>query len=718
MKASEVLRRYAAGERNFRQTNLRGQFFEGENLSGVDFSRADIRGSNFNNAILKEADFTEAQAGVQKRWLIGQLITVSWLSIVFNFTSIAVNRSFIDYFAASKEIQQQVVVINGVMLLINGILVFTIVRQGFASTTARAVSLLGVLVSTGLFTVVGENTGKGLLGLIGFIIVFSGVAISRWLIAAIAATTTVVIAIASIVSIGVLGGASLVDGYIEYHLLKKVIREDLLSNSGDELSIIAMILTGLVLYVTVCISMKDKKFIWISDLLKAFAGSGGTTFCGADLTDANFSSAILKNTNFNSAEYDETILMRVRWQNVQGLDSSQLGNSNLANSAIRNLLVTHNGCQKTYVNANLQSANLNGVNLNEANLQGAILSDATLHHAELRNANLTEVQALRTNFSDAYLTGACLEAWNIDHTTNLQNVDCQYVYLLQNQQERRPSSGDFAPGEFTKLFQEALSTVDLIFQNGVDWRAFVTAFQQVQVKNEDTLLEIQSIENKGDGVVVVRVSVPSDTSKEKIHSEFNQQYDPALKALEARYQAELQAKDGEITRYREDSANMWEVIKLQAKKPIYVQAIAQAKTMNDSTDQSQIFNVGGDFNIDATNAVVNLRDISGTVTNAIKQLPESSDPDQPDLKQLLMQLKEAIAVDADLPDIDKADLLEQVQLLAEAKQTEEPAKKEGLARKAKKMFGATLKSLPDTAKIVESCNKPLPLILKALGLSM
>ena len=56
--------------------------------------------------------------------------------------------------------------------------------------------------------------------------------------------------------------------------------------------------------------------------------------------------------------------------------------------------------------------------------------------------------------------------------------------------------------------------------------------------------------------------------------------------------------------------------------------------------------------------------------------------------------------------------------MVEAKQTEEPAKKEGLARKAKKMFEATLKSLPDTAKIVESCSKLLPLILKALGLAV
>ncbi|MGA7934154.1 MAG: pentapeptide repeat-containing protein, partial [Kovacikia sp.] len=382
-------------------------------------------------------------------------------------------------------------------------------------------------------------------------------------------------------------------------------------------------------------------------------------------------------------------------------------------------LVTRNGSKKSYVEANLRGANLNGVDLKEANLKWADLSEAILRHADLRGADLTETLVLGTDFTGASLTGACLEGWNIDDTTNLENVDCQFVYLKRNQQERRPSSGDFAPGEFTKLFQEVLSTVDLIFRNGVDWKAFVAAFKQVQVENENTPLEIQSIENKGDGVVVVRVSVPPETNKEKIHSEFNQQYDLALKALEAKYRAELQAKEGEIAIYREQSGNMWGVINSLANRPINVQAISEAKAMNDSTDSSrkiEIGNIGGDFH--ASGQALNLGDISGTVTNTINQLPDAAEPGQPNLKQLLMELQAAIATDTDLPDTDKADLLEQVQNLAEAKQTEEPAKKEGLVRKAKKMFDATLSNLPETAKIAEACSKLLPLILKVLGFAV
>jgi hypothetical protein len=115
---------------------------------------------------------------------------------------------------------------------------------------------------------------------------------------------------------------------------------------------------------------------------------------------------------------------------------------------------------------------------------------------------------------------------------------------------------------------------------------------------------------------------------------------------------------------------------------------------------------------------LNLQSVSRIVTTTINQLPDSADRTQPTLKELLTQLQQAIESEAELPDVDKADLLEQVKVLAEVLQTQEPAQKEGMARRAKKLFEATLKSLPDTAKIVEACSKVLPLILKALGLSV
>lgn len=98
------------------------------------------------------------------------------------------------------------------------------------------------------------------------------------------------------------------------------------------------------------------------------------------------------------------------------------------------------------------------------------------------------------------------------------------------------------------------------------------------------------------------------------------------------------------------------------------------------------------------------------------QLPSSLDPTQPGIKELLIQLQQAVDEDTDLAPEDKADLLEQVKVLAEAEQTPESEKKKGLVRTARKIFDATLKSLPSTANIIEACSKLLPLILKALGL--
>lgn len=213
---------------------------------------------------------------------------------------------------------------------------------------------------------------------------------------------------------------------------------------------------------------------------------------------------------------------------------------------IATLLTTRNGKDGSFVKVNLKGAKLQGVNLSGADLTEADLSEADLRYADLTNAILTKTQAVSADFTGAMLTGACIENWNIDSKTSLEEVICEYVYLKTDYEERRPSSGMFKAGEFNKFFQKLTETVELIFQNGVDWQAFVYSFKNTQNQNEDVQLNVQSIENKGDGVLVIRIRVSLDADKTKIHSDFTQSYEFLHKKLEAQYQARLVDKDKHI----------------------------------------------------------------------------------------------------------------------------------------------------------------------------
>ncbi len=79
---------------------------------------------------------------------------------------------------------------------------------------------------------------------------------------------------------------------------------------------------------------------------------------------------------------------------------------------------------------------------------------ADLIGANLSGAKLIRTQALKTNFEEATLTGACIQDWNINGETNLNCTTCLYIYLQEYQQDRRPYVGEFLPQEFTQLFQE------------------------------------------------------------------------------------------------------------------------------------------------------------------------------------------------------------------------------------------------------------------------
>ena len=340
----------------------------------------------------------------------------------------------------------------------------------------------------------------------------------------------------------------------------------------------------------------------------------GCNFSGANLSGANLSSADLRDSNFVQADLSGTNLSSADLNKVN-LSQANLSKANLikANLSGANLtgvnlpeadLTDANLSNANFQKATLCKARLSQANLFEADLSGAELEDAELWHAELRSTNfqranlrsadlrganlniadfreadlskaiLLTTQALATDFSKAIFTGACLEDWHINRFTKLDEVVCEHFYQkfapYPMHSERRPPTGEFALGDFAKLVQDSLDTVDLIFNKGVDWKAFSYSFVNTQVENEGTPLAIRSIENKGEGVVLIRVAVPPDADKGKIHNDFLQGYEFAQKTLEHQFQARLEDKDKEINRLfillNQSTQIQGEVQKLMADK--------------------------------------------------------------------------------------------------------------------------------------------------------
>ncbi len=209
------------------------------------------------------------------------------------------------------------------------------------------------------------------------------------------------------------------------------------------------------------IHQEDPQFSYLRTFGLQLATFLGTCFNRANLTDANFHEADLKHVDFADAT-----LIRTNFRDTQNLKYAYVKNTILEQKTVRELLVHGKTDEIDFKQKDLHGAYLVDANLQNIDFTDANFIEADLSGADLRGANLTRIQAIGTRFSNADLTGACLEAWNIDQTTDIEHVRADYVYLKNNQQERRPSSGIFSDGEFSKLFQEVLDTVDLIFKKG------------------------------------------------------------------------------------------------------------------------------------------------------------------------------------------------------------------------------------------------------------
>lgn len=176
----------------------------------------------------------------------------------------------------------------------------------------------------------------------------------------------------------------------------------------------------------------------------------GTSFRGANLTDANFSEAKVKGVDFSDAN-----LTRTSWFHTKELELAYVRESYFKSSQIRQLVITGWGQGKNFDDLSLRGLNLSGANLADASFIGTDLSYANLQDANLSGAKLVKTQLEQTNLTGACLTGAYIPDCNIISSTKLDGVECDYIYTqLQTQDNPNPlryprDYGEiFEPGEF------------------------------------------------------------------------------------------------------------------------------------------------------------------------------------------------------------------------------------------------------------------------------
>jgi hypothetical protein len=544
--------------------------------------------------------FEKAKAGLRKRWVIIVLLVALVLMLFSSFFSV-LSVVYVGRIFDTSSVENQRLGWSSLIIYIS-FCIFIWRKNTLAAAVAAVVAVALAVVSYAVQVAVGGAGEVAVLSISVVALQVAGVAVAAAVVVTLAAAEgagVAGVATAGVLPVGVLAALLLRGQVISMNMPPK---EEVVALAKAETAVpvvvVAVALTLFFCYIGWLTLKQEYRDPWLRRIVIAFAGLGGTSFFQANLTATDFTGATLRNTNFNQAKLNKTI-----FKQAIKLELARPGKTLLINPQVRELLINPStGAGQDLTKADLRGANLDSANLQRTNLRLADLSQASFKYANLKEANLTEVNAVNADLSHATLTGACVENWNIDVTTQLAEVDCQYIYLLNNQKERRPSSGEFEPGEFTKLFAEVFDTVDLIFREGVNWKAFTNALKQVQVQNEETSLDLQSIENKGDGVVVIKVHVPNDTNKEKIHQEFNQNYQLQLAAVEAQYKAQLSAKETEIALYRQHNSTLENIVNTLASKPTNIEII------NNKQDQSQAINVGQDLTIEAKDSTVNLRD--------------------------------------------------------------------------------------------------------------
>jgi len=167
-----------------------------------------------------------------------------------------------------------------------------------------------------------------------------------------------------------------------------------------------------------------KQFSIVRNFGIFFRSIGGTNFQNAILIESNFSNAVLDGARFNK----DTIIHRTIFKDANEIRLARLSGTIMENRHVRDMLVTGQTDQKSFVGVNLKGAYLKDVDLTGIDFTEADLSDATLENANLKNTKFIGASLINTKLNNADITesnlyGSGRDNWQID------GIKCDCVYF-------------------------------------------------------------------------------------------------------------------------------------------------------------------------------------------------------------------------------------------------------------------------------------------------
>lgn len=523
-------------EANFHQAKLQCTKFpkssvdNTSSLPSVDFSKAEIQGTNFTDAVLNHADFTGAQAGLTRFWSFILYSIHLFLCLISGFTT-TISLTFLIYFFRSSR--KKLSFLDSIFIGITSFFIILIFRTFlldfypdllFPSVILGIIAIIIVFIAAWATATTNEEEGSSsyfLTGLLLFLIL--------------------------IITLNATMFASIEDSFPFHEKLSYIIHnfgsQTIKNPKGTNGTWFSTALASVIGAIFGCWFSRsaineNPQFNWLWKLYVQLVSTVGTTFYQADLTNVFFTSANLKGANFKGV-----IITGVLWYRVKSLERAHVGKNYLKYHQVRELVVRLDGKGQNFNNLNLEGINLEKPNLSEAsnslertNLSsasfvGTILNKANLQGVNLEKANLKQAKLNGTNLTKACLTGAIIEDWNIDKTTILSNVKCEFIFLKEHPdpnsgiRKRLPHPPNiFKSGDFEKIFIGERNIVQLLIRHEQNRQALTAAFEHLIRNNSDITPDDFREFRRIDDNVLVTIRVPPSTFEGVVEQEFEQVY--------------------------------------------------------------------------------------------------------------------------------------------------------------------------------------------------